>query len=214
MPKPSFSTSWLPKNYRDPNSIPQIPLALAQGGGVDIPHASSVIGLNLVQWGSSFSASLTAPAHSLAQLHEEMSGAPPTTHRALQIGPLSLSGQHNLYGSFDYEISLKLGRHVVSAPDGTQVEFSRSITFRGESLGPGILNRAVSFEYNYLDYTAEVPISELPATSGQAGYYVRIMPWRTALAVAAVGVMVAAGYGLWQIINKSPLGNPILAPGK
>ena len=205
---------WIPKNYRDPMTIPQIPIALAHGGSIDIPHASSVIGLHLIQWGSSFSASLSEPAHSLAELHKEMEGQPPTTRRSVQIGPLSLSGHRNIYGSFDYEIGLRLGRHTVMSPDGIRVEFSRSITFRGKSLGPGMLNRAVTFEYNYLDYTAEAPTPALPATTAQAGYYVKIMPWRLALAAATVGVIVAAGYGLWQIIDKSPLGNPSLVPGR
>ncbi len=200
------SSSWIPGNYRDPVSIPQIPLALSRGGSIDVPHASSVIGLNLVQWGSSFSASMSAPAHSLAELHEEMEGEPGTVRRAIQIGPLSISGQDNAYGRFDYEIGIRFGRRQVSTPNGVSVEFSRSVTFRGESLGPGLLNRAVTVEYNYLDYTAETEVSELPATAAQAGYYVKVMPWRTAIAAAAV-------YGLWWLMSTSPLGEPVWAPG-
>jgi len=82
---PSQPDSFPPRGYPDPNSIPQIPLALSRGGSIDIPHPSSVIGLNLVQWGSSFSASTSIPARSLAELHEEMAGAPPSVERSVKL---------------------------------------------------------------------------------------------------------------------------------
>ncbi|GAB4465972.1 MAG: hypothetical protein Kow0070_28670 [Anaerolineales bacterium] len=199
---PSQPSSFPPRGYPDPNRIPQIPLALSRGGSMDIPHATSVMGLNLVQWGSSFSASTSIPARSLAELHEEMSGAPPSVEHSVKLGPLSLSAHRNIYGMTDYEISVSLGTKQITTPGGVAVEFSHSLAFRGESLGNGWLNRVVTFEYNYLDYTAQAPVSELPANSAQAGVYVKVVPWR----LVAVAILV---YGAWQILNTSPLGNPI-----
>jgi hypothetical protein len=164
---------------------------------------------NLIQWGSSFSASTSIPARSLAELHEEMAGAPPSVERSVKLGPLSLSAHRNQYGLTDYEIGLSLGTKQVAAPNGVTVEFSRSFAFRGESWGDGWRNRVVTFEYNYLDYTASAPVTELPANSAQAGVYVKITPWR--LAIVAVATSVAA-YGVWQAwqaISTSPLGNPV-----
>jgi hypothetical protein len=204
---PSQPDSFPPRGYPDPNSIPQIPLALSRGGSIDIPHPSSVIGLNLIQWGSSFSASASIPARSLAELHEEMAGAPPSVERSVKLGPLSLSVHRNQYGLTDYKIGLSLGTKQVAAPNGVTVEFSRSLAFRGESWGSGWLNRVVTFEYNYLDYTATAPVPELPANSAQAGVYVKVTPWRLAVAAAVAAVAV---YGLWQIISTSPLLIPAL----
>jgi hypothetical protein len=206
---PTPPSSWKPRGYPDPNSIPQIPLALSRGGSIDIPHASSVLGLNLVQWGSTFAASTSVPAGSLAELHEEMDGKPSSVQRSVRLGPLSLSGHQNVYGVTDYEIGLTFGTKQVTAPNGVTVEFSRSMALRGESMGGGLLNRVMTFESNYLDYTAESDMPELPANSAQAGMYVKIAPLRTA---AALVVLVAAGYGLWQVLSTSPLGNPLLVP--
>jgi|GEM_PF-2581797 len=118
------------------------------------------------------------------------------------LGPLSLSAHRNQYGLIDYEISLSLGTKQVAAPNGVTVEFTRSLAFRGESWGSGWLNRVVTFEYNYLDYTATAPVPELPANSAQAGVYIKVVPWRLALAVA---LAAAAVYGLWQLLITSPL---------
>jgi hypothetical protein len=207
---PTPPSSWKPRGYPDPNSIPQIPLALSRGGSIDIPHASSVIGLNLVQWGSTFSASTSVPAHSLAELHEEMDGKPSSVQCTAQLGPLSLSGHRNIYGMMDYEIGMTFGTRQVTAPNGVTVEFSRSIALRGESMGGGLLNRVMTFESNYLDYTAESDVPELPANSAQAGVYVKIAPLQFAVAVVAV---VAAIYGLSWAFNTTPLGNPLPVPG-
>ena len=207
---PTPPSSWKPRGYPDPNSIPQIPLALSRGGSIDIPHASSVIGLNLIQWGSTFSASTSVPARSLAELHEEMDGKPSSVQRSVKIGPLSLSGHRNVYGMTDYEIGVTFGTKHVTAPNGVEVEFSRSVALRGESMGSGLLNRVLTFESNYLDYTAKSDVPELPANSAQAGVYVKIAPLRTA---AALALAIAAGYGLWQILSTSPLGNPLPVPG-
>jgi hypothetical protein len=209
---PSTSPSWLPRGYPDPNSIPQIPLALARGVSLDIPHASSVIGLNLVQWGSTFSASSSAPAESFAELHEKMAAAPDSVHRSVKVGPLTLSGHRNAFGMTDYEIGFNVGTRRVTAPNGVSVEFSRSLAFRGESLGRGWFNRVVTFEYNYLDYTARSDVPGLPANSAQAGVYVKIAPLRLAAAAALVAAGIAAGYGLWQVLSTSPLGNPLPVP--
>lgn len=198
----SRPSSWLPPGYPDPRQIPQIPLALSYGGSLDIPHATSVIGLGLVQWGSSFSASTSIPARSLAELHEEIRGIPPAVERSVKLGPFTLSGHRNAFGSTDYEMSLSLGTKTVTTPDGVQVEFSRSLAFRGESMGPGAWNRVVTFEYNYLDYTAHAPVPEFPANSAQAGIYVKVAYLR----LAAVAVAVAVG---WQVISTSPLWNPV-----
>lgn len=206
---PSNSPSWLPRGYPDPNSIPQIPLALSRGGSIDIPHASSVLGLNLVQWGSTFSASTSIPARSLAELHEEMDGKPSSVQRSVRLGPLSLSGYRNVYGMMDYEIGLTFGTKEVPAPNGVTVEFSRSLTFRGESLGRGWLNRVVTFEFNYLDYTVASDVPELPANSAQAGIYVKIAPLQFMVVAAAVAAAVAAG--IWAF-STTPLGNPLPVP--
>lgn len=194
--------SWMPPGYPDPRQIPQIPLALSRGGSLDIPHLTSVIGLNLVQWGSSFSASTSAPARSLAELQEEISEISPTVERSVKLGAFTLSGHRNAFGSLDYEIGLSLGTKTVTTANGVQVEFSRSLAFRGESMGPGAWNRVVTFEYNYLDYTARAPAPELPANSAQAGVYVKVVPLR--LAAAAATVLVG-----WQVISTSPLGSPV-----
>jgi hypothetical protein len=207
---PTPPSSWKPRGYPDPNSIPQIPLALSRGGSIDIPHASSVLGLNLVQWGSTFSASTSVPAGSLAELHEEMDGKPSSVQRSVRLGPLSLSGHRNVYGVMDYEIGLTFGTKQVTAPNGVTVEFSRSMALRGESMGGGLLNRVMTFEFNYLDYTAESDMPELPANSAQAGMYVKIAPLQLSLVVVAVVVaVVAIIYGL----NTTPLRSPVLAPG-
>lgn len=205
----SQPSAWPPRGYPDPNRIPQIPLALARGGSLDIPHATSIIGLSLVQWGFTVSAATSIPARSLAELHEEMTGVPPSVERSVKLGHLRLSAHRNAYGMTDYEIGLSLGTKQVTAPNGVTVEFSRSVAFRGESLGSGLLNRVVTFEVNYLDYTASAPVPELPANSAQAGVYVRVTPWRLG---AAVVLAVAAAYGLWQLLSTSPLGNPIPVP--
>lgn len=203
---PTPPSSWKPRGYPDPNSIPQIPLALSRGGSIDIPHASSVIGLNLIQWGSTFSASTSVPARSLAELHEEMDGKPSSMQRAVKIGPLSLSGHRNVYGMMEYEIGVTFGTKQVTAPNGVTVEFSRSIALRGESMGSGLLNRVMTFEANYLDYTAKSDVPELPANSAQAGVYVKIAPLQFAVAVVAVAV------AMWAL-NTTPLGNPLPVPG-
>lgn len=106
----------------------------------------------------------------------------------------------------DYEIGVMFGTQQVTAPNGVTVEFSRSIALRGESMGGGLLNRVMTFESNYLDYTAESDVPELPANSAQAGVYVKIAPLRTAAALALV-------VGLWQVLSTSPLGNPLPVPG-
>jgi hypothetical protein len=213
---PSPSPSWLPRGYPDPNSIPQIALALSRGGSIDIPHPSSVIGLNLVQWGAAFSASTSSPARSLAELHEEMDGKPFNVQRSVKLGPFHLSAQGNIYGMTDYEIALTFQSQQVTAANGVTVEFSRSLAFRGESLGKGEFNRVVTFEYNYLDYTARSDVSGLPANSAQAGVYVKIAPLRlaaaAALVAAGIAAGIAAGYGLWQVLSTSPLGNPLPVP--
>lgn len=201
--------SWLPPGYPDPRRIPQIPMALSRGGSLDIPHATSVIGLRLVQWGSSFSASTSVPARSLAELQEEVSEIPPTVERSVKLGPFTLSGHRNAFGTLDYEIGLNLGTKTVTTPNGVQVEFSRSLAFRGESMGPGEWNRVVTLEYNYLDYTASAPAPELPANSAQAGVYVKVAPLRLAAVTAGVAVVVLVGYGIWQAISTSPLVNPV-----
>ncbi len=202
---PTPPSSWKPRGYPDPNTIPQIPLALSRGGSLDIPHASSVLGLNLVQWGSTFAASTSVPARSLGELHEEMDGKSSSVQRSVKLGPLSLSGHRNVYGMMDYEIGLTFGTKQVTAPNGVTVEFSRSMAVRGESMGGGPLNRVMTFEFNYLDYTAESDVPALPANSAQAGVYVKIAPLRT----VAVLVLI---YGLWQILSTSPLGNPLPVP--
>jgi hypothetical protein len=97
----------------------------------------------------------------------------------------------------DYEIGLSLDTKQVAAPNSVTVEFSRSLAFRGESWGSGWLNRAVTFEYNYLDYTATAPVPELPANSAQAGVYVKVTTWRLAVAAAVAAVAAVAVYGLW-----------------
>jgi len=56
----------------------------------------------------------------------------------------------------------------------------------------------MTFEANYLDYTAESNMPELPANSAQAGVYVKIAPLQLSLVVVAV---VAIIYGL----NTTPL---------
>ncbi|GAB4495721.1 MAG: hypothetical protein OHK0010_32970 [Anaerolineales bacterium] len=77
-------------------------------------------------------------------------------------------------------------------------------------MGSGWLNRVVTFEYNYLDYTARAPVSELPANSAQAGVYVKIAPLQFTVALAAVAVAL---YGLGWAVNTTPLGNPLPVPG-
>ncbi len=212
-PPSQIHPEWPPYGYPNPNTIPQIPLALSRGGSIDIPHVSSVLGLNLIQWGSTFSASTSVPAQSLAELHEEMAGKPSSVQRSVKLGPLSLSAHRNIYGMLDYEIGVTYGRKQMTAPNGVTVEFSRSFAFRGESLGPGALNRVVTLEANYLDYVAESNVPELPANSAQAGVYVKIAPLRTAAALALVAVVVYGVYGLWQLLSTSPLGNPLPVPG-
>jgi len=213
---PSNQPSLPPSGYPNPSSIPQIPLALSRGGSIDIPHASSVVGLNLVQWGSTFSASTSLPAESLAELHKEMAGEPSNVDRSVKLGPLSLSGHRNIYGMTDYEIGVTLGTKQVTAANGVTVEFSRSFAMRGENMGSGLLNRIMTFEANYLDYTAENDVPELPANSASAGVYVKVAPARLAAAAVIVGVVAAAAvivavgvYGLWQLLTTSPINTAI-----
>jgi hypothetical protein len=102
----------------------------------------------------------------------------------------------------DYEIGLSLDTKQVAAPNGVTVKFSRSFAFRGESWGSGWLNRVVTFEYNYLDYTATAPVPKLPANSAQTGVYVKVAP----LQLVAVAVAVAVG---WWAFSTTPLNNPV-----
>jgi hypothetical protein len=198
-----------PDGYRDPNTIPEIPAALGRGANLDIPHITSFIGFNLIQWGSTFSAATSVPAGNSMELSETGEGAPgekPTTRRLTRFGPFTISGEKNIYGRVDYEIDLHFGRQGITTPEGVRVEFSRSIAFRGESMGSGPLNRVVTFEYNYLDYTAETETTELPANSASAGVYVKIAPLR----LAAVALLL---YAAFYAVSTSPLQNPLLAPG-
>lgn len=110
----------------------------------------------------------------------------------------------------DYEIGLTFGTKQVTAPNGATVEFSRSFALRGESMGSGLLNRVVTVEYNYLDYTALSDVPELPATSAQAGVYVKIAPWQ--LAAVAVAAAVAV-YGIAWALRTTPLRYPLPVPG-
>jgi hypothetical protein len=88
------------------------------------------------------------PAHSLAELHEEAAGAPPSVERSVKPGPLSLSAHRNQYDLTDYEIGLSLGTKQVAALNGVTVEFSRSLAFRGESWG--------SRAYQFSDIVVEI----------------------------------------------------------
>ena len=202
---PTNRPSLPPRGYPDPNSIPQIPLALSRGGSIDIPHFSSVIGLNLIQWGSTFSASTSLPAGSLIELHEEIAGASSNVERSVKLGPLSLSGHRNVYGMTDYEIGITLDTKQVITANGVTVDFSRSFAIRGESMGGGLLNRVMTFEANYLDYTAQSGAPELPANSAQAGVYVKVAPARLAAAAVVAGVVAVGVYGLWQLLTTSPI---------
>jgi len=209
---PTQFSTWIPRGYPDPDTIPQIPLALSRGGSIDIPHASSVVGLNLLQWGSTFSASSSAPAKNLGELDgilDKNSEEFLSSHRTVRVGPLSFSGEKNIFGMTDYEIGLHFGSQKVIAPNGVTVEFSHSIAFRGESMGSGLLNRVVTIEYNFLDYTAESSVPSLPANSASAGVYLKISPLRLALvAIIVLGAVLGVSQ-IIQIIQGSPLGDPI-----
>ena len=193
-----------PHGYRDPADMPQIRAAVEAGGQLYIPHRTSVLGLRLVEWGSAFTADTGSPG--MASYAEGAtgtgapfgSGAVEKTVR-LEWGPFYLTGSRAASGEIGYEVGLRLAAKQALTGEGTGVTFYRSLSLSGS--GEGWLNRVLTFRFNYLDYTAQGPAPDLPANSASAGWYVRIAPWRLALATAAA-------YGFYWLVTTSPLPQP------
>ncbi len=187
------SPDWLPRGYPHPADLPGIPLALEYGGEIDIPHPSSVIGMRLAQWGATFSATLSAPAGGEAAAGEIIEGDPvgqPLRKPTIEIGPFFYSPSQNAFGGVDHEFGMRFGTQRVSAPNGAEVEFRRSVNIEWKGLGRGAWNRVIKVEYNYLDYTASSTVPELPASAASAGVYFEIAPAPTA--VVAIAAIIAA----------------------
>jgi len=182
---------WIP----DPRSIKGLPLALQAGGQIDLPHWTSFLGLRLVQWGSTFEAHMEVPPDHLVVLDNRSATVAKT------YGPLTVTvtAEKNVFGQPDYEIRLRIGRRARMGQG--EVEAGWSVGFRGASAAEGLLNRVVTIEVNPLDYTVVNGDAGLPATTGTAGVYLRLYPWRVAL---AMGIVLAAGYGIYWLIRTSP----------
>ena len=193
----------------DPRTIKTIPVALQAGGQIDFPHWTSFLGSRLIQWGSTFEAHAEVSPDHLVVVDNQSATV------AKNYGPLTVTftAEKNSFGQVDYEVRLRIGRRAQMGQG--EVDAGWSVGFRGANVAAGMLNRVVTIEANYLDYTVVKGKAGLPATTGTAGVYMRLYPWRVALATLAVGVLIATGYGLYQLIRTTPpIRNPLPTGGR
>ncbi|NPA76352.1 MAG: hypothetical protein GXN93_01180 [Candidatus Diapherotrites archaeon] len=199
--------------YLPKSRFKYLPFVIAAGGRYDQVHFSSWLGAGLARWGTVTSVTFSkdmSTTEALPFARGQYASGEASSVFSISVGPLHLSFSTlpNLYKSRSYWLNITWFKPQKLQVKGASIAIGKSIRIVWFRYG-SLLDYILRIEYYPCACYREPSLPGLPVSEARAGYYVEMMPVRSALVTLVVGAAAAITAAA---VKTAPLLVPALLP--